>query len=74
MIVEHRVPIPFHEVVNGHCWSITISVQTMQDLLILTDYFTKWVEAKPYAEIKDMGIEGSFGETSTADLACLRRS
>ena len=26
-------------------------------LLILTDYFTKWVEAEAYADIKDSDVE-----------------
>lgn len=27
-------------------------------LLIVIDYFTKWVEAEAYAEIKDVDVEG----------------
>lgn len=26
-------------------------------MLVLTDYFIKWVEAEPYVEIKDLDIE-----------------
>lgn len=26
-------------------------------MLVLTDYFTKWVEVEPYAEIKDADVE-----------------
>ena len=32
-------------------------------LLILTDYFTKWVEAEAYVEIKDSDVESLYEET-----------
>ena len=40
-------------------------------LLVYTDYFTKWVEAEPLANIKDVDVKGSFGRTLLHDLGFL---
>ena len=42
-------------------------------LLVCTDYFTKWVEAEPLANIKDVDVDvkGSFGRTLLHDLGFL---
>ena len=40
-------------------------------LLVGTDYFMKWVEAKPLANIRDVDVKDSFGKTLSLDLEFL---
>ena len=42
-------------------------------LLVGTNYFTKWVEAKPLANIRDVDAKNSFGKTSSLGLGFLMR-
>ena len=43
-------------------------------LLVCTHYFTKWVEAEPLANIRDVDVKGSYGRTLLLDLGCLMLS
>ena len=43
-------------------------------LLVCTDYFTKWVEVEPLANIKDVDIKNSSGRTLLLDLGFLMYS
>ena len=50
-------------------WGIDIvgpfpkAVGNKKYLLVCTDYFTKWVEAEPLANIRDVDVKNSFGRT-----------
>ena len=43
-------------------------------LLVCTDYFTKWVEAEPLANIRDVDLKGSFGRILLHDSGFLTYS
>lgn len=47
--------IPFHAMGNGYRWTNASSRQK-RFILVLTDYFTKWVEAEAYASITDKEV------------------
>ena len=45
--------IPIHAMGNGYYWTNA----EFKFILVLTDYFTKWVEAEAYANITDKDVQ-----------------
>ncbi|XP_024010591.1 uncharacterized protein LOC112086024 [Eutrema salsugineum] len=48
--------LSLHEMVDGYSWPLHRSKQKLF-LLVLTDYFSKWVETDSYTSIKDAQVE-----------------
>jgi len=46
-----------------------MSTRGIQYLLVLTDYFSKWIEAEAYVNIKDSAVKLSFGRISYVGMA-----
>ncbi|GJR72492.1 reverse transcriptase domain-containing protein [Tanacetum coccineum] len=46
-----NVSMAFQKVGNGHCRSSSESTRKLKYLIVIVDYFTKWLEAKPVANI-----------------------
>ena len=51
-------PYPFMKYSMDIVGPLTRASDQRKYLLILTDYFTKWIEAEAYTEIKDSNVEG----------------
>ena len=53
-------PLALCTVGLGYCWPVPKAAENKKYLLVGTDYFTKWVEVEPYANIRDVDIKRSF--------------
>ncbi|KAG7529626.1 Ribonuclease H-like superfamily [Arabidopsis suecica] len=55
-LVINRLAISIHAVVNGYNRTYA-SLKAEKLVIVLTDYFSKWIEAESYASIKDAQVE-----------------
>ncbi|GJW12740.1 reverse transcriptase domain-containing protein [Tanacetum coccineum] len=67
-------PLPFYK------WDIDIAgpfpkgPRKVKFLIVVMDYFTKWIEAKPVATITGNQVKSLYGKTSCADLVFREKS
>lgn len=46
----------FHEVGHGHRWQISSSAGEEVFMLALIDYFSKWIEADSFTQVRDKEV------------------
>ena len=55
-LVFNRLAISIHAMVNGYNRTYA-SLKAEKLVIVLTDYFSKWIEAESYASIKDAQVK-----------------
>ena len=53
-------PLAIYVIGNGHSWPLPVAATQKKFLLLATNYFSKWVKAKAYSNIKDKVVFKSF--------------
>ncbi|RVW64617.1 hypothetical protein CK203_048525 [Vitis vinifera] len=67
-------PWPFAQWRMDIVGPLPIATAQKKSLLVATDYFSKWVEAEAYANIKDKDVTKFFRRTSFVGLESLKQS